>query len=73
MYLFFENRHYHFANWYSVFVKKYTTLLLKFVIGYTGSIMVIFDAARYHFINQGCITADGIEDKEELVITDVRT
>ena len=35
--------------------------------------MVIFDPARYHFINQGCLTADGIEDKEELVITDVRT
>ena len=39
----------------------------------SGSIMVNFDPGRYHYINQGCLTADGIEDEEELVITDVRT
>ncbi len=33
--------------------------------------MVTFDPVRYHYINQGCLTADTIDDKEELIIADV--
>ncbi len=35
--------------------------------------MVIFDPGKYHFINQGCLTADTVQDKEELLTADVRT
>ena len=30
------------------------------------------DPGLYHFINQGCLDVDGMEDKEEMKIADVR-
>ena len=30
------------------------------------------DAAGYHFINQGSLTVDNVDDREEIQITDVR-
>ena len=31
------------------------------------------DAGLYHFINQGCLGVDNIDDKEEMVLVDVCT
>ena len=30
------------------------------------------DPGLYHFINQGCLDVDGMDDKEEMQIADVR-
>ena len=34
--------------------------------------LVTPDAAGYHFINQGSLTVDNVDDREEIQITDVR-
>lgn len=34
-------------------------------------ILVQEDPGMYHFINQGCLTVDGMDDPEEMKITDV--
>ncbi len=37
----------------------------------TDKLLVQCDAGLYHFINQGCLTVDGMSDKEEMDIADV--
>ncbi len=34
-------------------------------------ILVKEDPGLYHFINQGCLTVDGMDDKEEMRLVDV--
>lgn len=37
----------------------------------TEKLLVKNDAGLYHFINQGCLVAEGIDDKEEMEVADV--
>ena len=39
---------------------------------FPGKLLVKEDPGLYHFINQGCLDVDGMEDKEEMKIADVR-
>ena len=39
---------------------------------FLGKLLVKEDPGLYHFINQGCLDVDGMEDKEEMEIADVR-
>ncbi len=39
----------------------------------TEKLLLKEDASIYHFINQGCLTVDGMNDKEEMKLTDVCT
>ncbi len=34
-------------------------------------LLVKEDPGLYHFINQGCLTVDNMDDKEEMKVTDV--
>ena len=36
-----------------------------------GKLVVEPDPGLYHFINQGCLTVDNMDDKEEMQIADV--
>ena len=38
----------------------------------TEKLLVSSDPALYHFINQGCLGVDGMDDKEEMQLADVR-
>ena len=37
-----------------------------------GKLLVKEDPGLYHFINQGCLGVDGMDDQEEMQIADVR-
>ena len=37
----------------------------------TEKLLIAMDAGKYHFVNQGAITVDTIDDKEEMRISDV--
>lgn len=37
----------------------------------TAKLLIEMNAAKYHFVNQGTITVDTIDDKEELQVCDV--
>ena len=39
---------------------------------FLGKLLVKENPGLYHFINQGCLDVDGMEDKEEMKIADVR-
>ncbi len=39
---------------------------------FTDKLIAKEDASLYNFINQGCLGVDGMDDKEEMRITDVR-
>ena len=38
---------------------------------YPGKFLVQEDAGLYSFINQGCLTVDGMDDQEEMKLADV--
>ena len=50
----------------NVFTTHGTSLFLE-------KFLVSPDAAGYHFINQGSLTVDNVDDREEIQITDVRS
>ncbi len=37
----------------------------------SAKLLVKEDPGLYHFINQGCLTVDGMDDKEEMRLVDV--
>ena len=37
----------------------------------TAKILVPEDPAQFHFINQGCLSVDGMDDREEMRLADV--
>jgi hypothetical protein len=37
----------------------------------TEKLLVPLDPALFHFINQGCLEVDGMDDKEEMQLADV--
>ena len=43
------------------------------VWGFSEKLLTKEDAGLYDFINQGCLGVDGMDDKEEMRLTDVCT
>jgi len=48
-----------------------TQFLLPMFCGCAEKLLVQMDAGLYFFINQGCLTVDNMNDKEEMDIVDV--
>ena len=42
-----------------------------FKLPITAKLLVKEDPGLYHFINQGCLTVDGMDDQEEMRLVDV--
>ncbi len=45
----------------------------KILIFSSEKLLVSPDPALYHFVNQGSLTVDNVDDKEEIQFTDVRS
>ena len=61
------------APMYSVSVVANKTFIFVslFKLPITAKLLVKEDPGLYHFINQGCLTVDGMDDQEEMRLVDV--
>ena len=49
----------------------FLSCIIKFSLGIAEKLLVKLDPGLYHFINQGCLDVDGMDDKVEMKLTDV--